>query len=298
MKSISIWLICCGFLVTNVALAQTKTVPVPKMISNFGDSKIAQKPMQFIDGFEVEAVIGNKNMLPDLTPKINIQRSNLKWSLIYTPSSTDPLKRTLTLIKIEGENGNDTFDELIEKYGRNSKGVPAVWFSGKVNVLLCPINMFGEIVSREKVILTISKGIVISQENVPIKKGEMEKNSQKTMMLNGCWYDSMRYNDFEKLEEFVNNDNGVAKSSVETFTLSLLIVTDNQGNESGYVLSPTNIKNEKVKSIVDNLIRRINQLPRWSFGWLETINGSIFQGRYLKADYSRNNGWKFSDYFH
>ncbi len=289
--------ICCGFLITSVTLAQTKTVSVPKMISNFGDSKITQKPMQFIDGFEVEAVVGNKNILPDLTPKINIQRSKLKWSLIYTPSSSDPLKRTLTLIKIEGENGNNFFDELIEKYGRNSKGVPAVWFSGKVNVLLCPINMFGEIVSREKVILTISKGIVISQENIPIKKGEMEKNSQKTMVLDGCWYDSMRYNDFEQLEKFVNN-NSVTKLSVETLTLFLLIVTDNQGDESGYVLNPTNIKNEKEKSLVNNLIKRINQLPRWSFGWLETIDGSIFQGRYLKAAYSRNNGWNFSDYFH
>ncbi len=297
MKSVSICFICCGFLITSVTLAQTKTVSVPKMISNFGDSKITQKPMQFIDGFEVEAVVGNKNILPDLTPKINIQRSKLKWSLIYKPSSSDPLKRTLTLIKIEGENGNNFFDELIEKYGRNSKGVPAVWFSGKVNVLLCPINMFGEIVSREKVILTISKGIVISQENIPIKKGEMEKNSQKTMVLDGCWYDSMRYNDFEQLEKFVNN-NSVTKLSVETLTLFLLIVTDNQGDESGYVLNPTNIKNEKEKSLVNNLIKRINQLPRWSFGWLETIDGSIFQGRYLKAAYSRNNGWKFSDYFH
>ena len=35
--------------------------------------------------------------------------------------------------------------------------------------------MFGEIVSREKAVLTISKGIVISQENVPIKKGSIEK---------------------------------------------------------------------------------------------------------------------------
>lgn len=39
--------------------------------------------------------------------------------------------------------------------------------------------MFGEIVSREKAVLTISKGIVISQENVPIKKGSIEKSHRK-----------------------------------------------------------------------------------------------------------------------
>lgn len=298
MKSLSIWFVCYAFLSCSVALAQNKTVPISSMISNFSDSKIVKEPMQFIDGFEVEAVVCNENMLPLLTPEINSENSRIKWSLVFTPSSNDPLKRTLTLVKVEGENGNSYIDALIEKYGRNSEGVPAVWVSGKVDVLICPINMFGEIVSREKAVLTISKGIVVSQENVPIKKGEMENNSQKTRMLDGCWYNSMRYNDFEELEKFVNNGNGAVRSSVDALALSLLIVTDNQGKESGYVLSPKKIENLKVKKLVDELLLRINQLPSWSFGWLETIDGSIFQGRYLKAEYSQNNGWKFADYFH
>ena len=117
------------------------------------------------------------------------------------------------------------------------------------------------------------------------------------MMLDGCWYDSMRYNDLGLLEEFANQD--TVKSSIKTFALSLLIVTDNQGKESGHILFPTkNKKNKKEKILINNLLKRINQLPPWSFGWLETINGSIFQGRYLKVDYSQNTGWRFKDYFH
>lgn len=298
MKSVLIWFLCCGLFNSSVALAQTKIVPVSKMISNFRNPKVTQKPMQCIGGFEVEAVVGNKNILPILDPKINLEKCKIKWDLTFTPSSSDPLKRTLTLITIEDEYGNNIFDELIEKYGRNSKGVPAVWFTGKIDVFICPINMFGEVVSRVKSVLTISKGIVISQENVPIKKGDMEKNSQKAMMLDGCWHNSMRYNDFEELEKFVNNGSDVVNPTVDAFALSLLIVTDNQGKESGYVLSPKKIENLKVKKLVDDLLERINQLPSWSFGWLETMDGSIFQGRYLKADYSRKSGWKFSDYFH
>lgn len=78
-------------------------------------------------------------------------------------------------MQIEDENGISLIDELADKYGKNSNGVPAVWYSGKIDVLLCPLNMFGEIVSREKAVLTISKGIVISQENVPIKRKHRKK---------------------------------------------------------------------------------------------------------------------------
>ena len=68
--------------------------------------------------------------------------------------------------------------------------------------------------------------------------------------------------------------------------------------ESGYILAPQKTEKQEEKILVNNLLKRINQLPPWSFGWLETINGSIFQGRYLKADYSQNTGWRFNDYFH
>lgn len=57
---------------------------------------------------------------------------------------------------------------------------------------------------------------------------------------------------------------------------SLLIVTNNQGKESVYVLTPQTIEKQEEKILVNNLQKRISQLPSWSFGWLETINGFIF----------------------
>ena len=296
MKLTSILCMCYCLIISTVALSQTKTVPISNMISNFSKSETKNTPMQSIDGFEVDAVVVNKDLLPFSEPKIDLEYDKIKCSLLYTPSPNAPLRRTLTLVQVEGENGINFMNELVDKYGKNSKGVPAIWYSGKVNVLLCPLNMFGEIVSREKAVLTISKGIVISQENVPIKKGSIEKKSQKAMMLDGCWYDSMRYNDLGLLEEFANQD--TVKSSIKTFALSLLIVTDNQGKESGHILFPQKIEKQEEKILINNLLKRINQLPPWSFGWLETINGSIFQGRYLKVDYSQNTGWRFKDYFH
>lgn len=296
-KQTFIWCICYCFIISSTTLGQTKTVPISNMISNFNKSEVKNILMQTIVGFEVDAVIANNDLLfPFSKQNIDLEYDKVEWSLLYTPSSSEPLRRTLTLVQVEGENGISLMKELAEKYGKNSKGVPAVWYSGKIDVLLCPLNMFGEIVSREKAVLTISNGIVISQENVPIKKGNIEKKSQKAMMLDGCWYDSMRYNDLGALEKFVNQD--AVKSSIKAFALSILIVTDNQGKESGYILSPQKTEKQEEKILVNNLLNRINQLPPWSFGWLKTINGSIFQGRYLKADYSQNTGWRFKDYFH
>lgn len=161
-------------------------------------------------------------------------------------------------------------NELKEKYERNPKGIPATWYSGEINVLLCSHNLFGEIVSKQKVELTVSEWIT------------------------GCWYDTMQYQNLEPLDEFINRE--LVKSPIRSCTLSLLLVTDEQGKESGYVLTPKKNNTKEEKSLIDDLIKRISQLPPWSFGWLETINGDIFQGRYLKAVYPSETGWKFQDY--
>lgn len=75
--------------------------------------------MQSIDGFEVDAVVVNKDLFHFRT-KINLEYDKIKWSLLYTPSSSDPLRRTLTLMQIEGENGISLIDELADKYGKTA----------------------------------------------------------------------------------------------------------------------------------------------------------------------------------
>lgn len=45
--------------------------------------------------------------------------------------------------------------------------------------------------------------------------------------------------------------------------------------------------NKEEQALTKQLIKQISKLPRWSFGWLQTINGSIFQGRYVKQTIHR-----------
>ena len=120
---------CYCFIISNTTLGQTKTLPISNMILNFSKSEVKNTPMQSIDGFEVDAVVVNKDLFPFSEPKINLEYDKIKWSLLYTPSSSDPLRRTLTLMQIEGENGISLIDELADKYVKNSNGVPAVWYS-------------------------------------------------------------------------------------------------------------------------------------------------------------------------
>ena len=63
MKLTSILCMCYCLIISTVALSQTKTVPISNMISNFSKSETKNTPMQSIDGFEVDAVVVNKDLL-------------------------------------------------------------------------------------------------------------------------------------------------------------------------------------------------------------------------------------------
>ena len=64
---------CYCLIISTVALSQTKTVPISNMISNFSKSETKNTPMQSIDGFEVDAVVVNKDLLPFSEPKIDLE---------------------------------------------------------------------------------------------------------------------------------------------------------------------------------------------------------------------------------
>ena len=113
----------------------------------------------------------------------------------------------------------------------------------------------------------------------------------------GCWYSNLQYK-LDLLEEFVNDNLKKHKTSTTKFGVDILLVTNKKGKTTGYLLSPNEIMNKENQALTEQLIKQISKLPRWSFGWLQTINGSIFQGRYVKANYSSDTGWKLEDYLH
>lgn len=197
-------------------------------------------------------------------------------------------------------------NKLAEKYGKDDLGIPAIWYSGKITALSCPKDLFGEIVTKNVVEFNIEKGQVISRNFLDIvKTGTMEdpRRSRPTIKYSpiastdGCWYNNLQYR-LDLLEEFVNSN--FKKHNVETtkFGVDILLVTNKRGKTTGYILSPDEIMNKEEQTLTKQLIKQISKLPRWSFGWLQTINGSIFQGRYIKANYSPDTGWKFEDYLH
>lgn len=175
-------------------------------------------------------------------------------------------------------------DKLVEKYGKDYLGIPAIWYSGKITTLSCPKNLFGEIVTKSVAEFDIEKGQVISRNFLDIaKNGTMEGprhprpaiKYSPIVSTDGCWYSNLQYK-LDLLEEFVNGNLKKHKTSTTKFGVDILLVTNKKGKTTGYLLSPNEIMNKENQVLTEQLIKQISKLPRWSLGWLQTINGSIF----------------------
>ena len=187
---------------------------------------------------------------------------------------------------------------LKNKYGEvTSKGIPARWVNGKYSVLYCPMNLFGEIVSQSLLTLDFWNGIQTSRAigscRGTIEESRME-NGKIRVRLDGCWYDDlslfMRY-----LSEFVNEHRSVQSDSNVEQKFSLLLFTDLNGKSQMICLDKKKVINAN-REILDDLKKCIAQLPVGSFGYMKTLQGKTFQGRYLIGAYSGNLGWHFTDY--
>ena len=266
-------------------------IPVKKMISNYKEQKAIDtlKNHDIIYNIEESPEAGifmEQSLLPsDLQRPKDIRA---EWCFEYSSGQ----KAMLYLKKIysskEGKSNEASIykNKLAEKYGKDDLGIPAIWYSGKITALSCPKDLFGEIVTKNVAEFDIEKGQVISRNFLDIAKtGTMEgpRRSRPTIKYSpiastdGCWYSNLQYK-LDLLEEFVNGNLKKHKTSTTKFGVDILLVTN--------------------KALTEQLIKQISKLPRWSFGWLQTINGSIFQGRYVKANYSSDTGWKLEDYLH
>lgn len=286
-------------------------IPVKEMISNYKKQKAIDtlKNHDIIYNIEESPEAGifmEQSLLPsDLQRPKDIRA---EWCFEYSSGQ----KAMLYLKKIysskEGKSNEASIykNKLAEKYGKDDLGIPAIWYSGKITALSCPKDLFGEIVTKNVAEFDIEKGQVISRNFLDIAKtGTMEgpRRSRPTIKYSpiastdGGWYSNLQYK-LDLLEEFVNGNLKKHKTSTTKFGVDILLVTNKKGKTTGYLLSPNEIMNKENQALTEQLIKQISKLPRWSFGWLQTINGSIFQGRYVKANYSSDTGWKLEDYLH
>lgn len=287
--------------------------PVKEMISNYKEKRNADylKSYDLIYNSEESPEAGlivEHTLLP--SNLANKQGIHAEWSIGYSSSHKEMLYlKNIHFSQKEKEKEASIYEnKLAEKYGISSLGIPAIWYSGKITVLSCPRNLFGEVVTKYIREFSIKDGQVISCKSLSsiIKKGLMESarkprsNAKYFPIANtdNCWYNNLMYK-LDLLEEFVNRTlKQRDDTSIVKFDLDLLLVTDKQGKATGYLLSSNEIMNKEEQALTKQLIKQISKLPRWSFGWLQTINGSIFQGRYMRANYSSDGGWKFEDYLH
>ena len=301
--------VCC----TYASIAQNRPIyiSVEDMINNFRENKRVD-----IDTYDFLYSSDNYLIVTDsLLPQISGINSNEfqgEWTdfpiAFNSGQSNKSREYTLYLRKIKtGENKEIYVNKLEEKYGKDRYGIPARWFSGKMSLFISPQVLFGEIVAKCSSIFIIKNGVIVSKKTEQAKEGEMEgekiaevstSGSPDTMFVFSVgltWHNTVQY-DLSELDTFVNKGFQRDTNSIASGEYSILLVTNESGEADGYLLEPEKLKSIEEKQLINKLLSKIESLPLWSFGWLYTIDGSIFQGRYIKANYSSDQGWNFIDY--
>lgn len=270
-----------------------------EMILNFKESRcVSVSSFNLLYNYDETpspAVIVENSILPALSG-INPKGYIAEWKVI--PRSRDNYYPSIYLRQIVvGDDKKKYEDMLAKQYGKDGLGIPASWLSGEITILPAPRDLFGKIVSKYRPILTLHNGKIVSSEYVAAKNGTMEEATiDGETTLDGYWYSNNEYK-LHFLEDFVKKSlDQKDNPSVKESEFSLLLVTNEEGEANCYLLEPQRLKNRKKRALINNLIVTIEGLPLWSFGWLYTVDGSIFQGRYLKATYSSDKGWQFEDY--
>lgn len=270
------------------------TVSVKEMITHFEKREQPLHPLDYYDYIKGVGSVGARLIKSPFQvgdPGLSIGNCHAVWESTHSQLM---LKEILP-IGITQKQADDIFSTLIKKYGGSrEEGVLASWVTGALYALDCPYDLFGEWVSKEKIILTVNKGRITSYNPRGIPEGTMHNCKKEPFFYDGCW--SGNLSEIGCLQGFIN------KNIESTFTFTercytLLLFTDLAGYSSIYVLEP-----EKLgwvdKKVIGRLKDAINLLPQGSFKYLETLDGLIFQGRYLKAKYTYRHGWSLEDYIH
>lgn len=271
------------------------TIPLTEIVSHFSQGK---KPLHHLNYYDLIEGISETNISrlitsPFLIKHIDIPTTNCH--AIWEKHYSQLLLKKILPIGMSEARAEEIFSMLLKKYGGSrEKGIFASWFTGVLNALICPYDLFGEWVSKEKTILTVDKGYITSIDPCGIPRGSLNNCGYGVYIYDNCW--NKHLTEIKCLEKFI------IENYSPVFTLfqrkySLLLFTDLSGKSYLHVLKPKT-DGWFDKKVISELKKTINKLPIGSFRYLETLDGRIFQGRYLKATYSYQDGWSISDYIH
>ena len=289
-------LLCLRIYSQNREFVCSDTISVKEMIENFQEGKKVKHP---IESYDYICGVSETNMTRLVMSPFKIGHCDIAMDnchAVWELFRSQLILKSILPIGITQKEANKLFSMLVEKYGGNKEeGILASWFTGSLDLLDCPYDLFGEWVSKEKTTLIVKKGYVISQKSHIIPEGTMSDCKKKLLFINdGCWKQDL--SDISCLETFIN------KNVESTFTFfrksySLLLFTDLSGKSFIY-----NLESEKLSGVDEKIIKRlkaaIQLLPVGSFSYLETLSGKKFQGRYLNAIYTYREGWMLKDYIH
>lgn len=186
---------------------------------------------------------------------------------------------------------------LGEKYGWWKKYVRCPWLNGDITILLEPQCYFGMYLTRRRQVGRVEKGII--RNLTPVKEmlrlgvldsiavGEKQQTDFEHWI--GSFEQEMRF-----LSDTINKMSSKPSGKGEERHYALLVYMDEKGYSHLHLLASLQ---GKPGYEIKELKKTIRALPRRAFTMLWTMDGRAFPGRYLKAWYHPQKGWRFADYY-
>lgn len=299
MRAINLFIILlyfCGIVYSqNGNVLQSDTISFNDMIKNFLQKKVPSRSINFYD--QIKGV-GSMNTARLITSPLKLENLGLSvgdctavWEVYYSQL----ILKEILPIGMSKQQADEIFAILARRFGgKNERGIFVSWFTGILHALDCPYDLFGEWVSKDKISLGVKKGYVTIYDPCGIPEGTMHSCKKELFIFDGCWTQNL--SEISCLEGFID------RNFESAFTLTkkiytLLLFTDLTGRSDIYILEP-HCLGWYDNIIIKRLKRVIQMLSLGSFKYMETLDGKLFQGRYLKAKYTYRHGWKLKDYIH
>lgn len=218
--------------------------------------------------------------------------------------------KVLYLKNIKGDNAGvcKVYEEaLIKKYGKEPKGIPASWFTGKITCYQTPVVFLGDTLSALRLQLNVTKGIITEIRSMSSHEGaildlwnqEVTSNQSGSIKISiyqtdNTWVDIYKCNSYG-LTAFMNRKVLKIPANIpQKEEFSVLLSYGIDGKASLSLLSPSN-PHQDVINLFNLLKEASKDLPLWCIKGLETIHGALIPGGYFRVKYE-NRKWIFINY--
>lgn len=245
-------------------------------------------------------------------PEMNImeKRMRCEWKIRYVSDSSvvenertkvyrTKRSRKELLLELTGGSGltYKLIDDLGDKYGWWNGAIRCPWLTGTFSLMVEPVRYFGMYVTRVKVDCQVEKGIIVKETirgvlyNGTMGVLDSIAKTRGSFFFDGTWFGGAGM-ELVVLADTLNSLLGKSLGKGVSQRYLFLIRMNAVGKSQLYLLHALD---GKMGYEVSALQKAVTKLPLHAITPMWTMDGRCFPGRYLKAIYDPQKGWKFME---